>query len=479
MSALRGSKYSMTVKAKIILVIMVTTVAALGAAGIGLIVNERAQSMSMHEKNMAMLARIVGSTSSAALVFGDHEAASNIVSSLKGNDSINAACLYDDRGTRFATYRGKDASATQCPERLSELNRSLFKYDLLTIEPIVLEDQEIGKIFVASDYRLLHSQMDLFMKTMASVLLLATLGAFVFSSFAQRYISYRILELASTARQVSLRNDYSLRVKPLGRDEIRALIDAFNGMLDQIEAHDQERRRLLFEAQDAILLRDEFISVAAHELRTPITPIKMQLYGIKRLSLSGALATYPKEKLEKMVDVSERQLGRLIALVDDLLDISKLSSGMISLHPERVNLSRISKEILDQFLPRIKNSAIVFERYIDPDVMLTADPARIEQMLSNLIENALKYGKGKPISFSLRSEKNRVVIVVKDRGIGIRREDQDRIFSKFERAVSSKHFGGLGLGLFISRQIVEAHKGSIRVESTPNEGSSFIVELPA
>jgi signal transduction histidine kinase len=170
-----------------------------------------------------------------------------------------------------------------------------------------------------------------------------------------------------------------------------------------------------------------------------------------------------------------RQTDRLGGLVGNLLDVSRLAAGKLDLTPEKFDLVELVRDVAE----RLRDQASApFELRLDGPVVGTWDRLRVDQVITNLVSNALKYGRGKPVSLAAGARGNVAVVEVSDQGIGIAAADQKRIFERFERAVSPSSYGGLGLGLYIARQIVEALGGSIRVESTPGAGSRFIVELP-
>lgn len=238
-----------------------------------------------------------------------------------------------------------------------------------------------------------------------------------------------------------------------------------------------ENARLYDEAQKAIRLRDEFLSIASHELRTPITPLKLQLQMLKRLLAKDALASYPAHKIEQLFNIADRQMARFQKLIEELLDVSRISVGRLTLEREAFDLAEVVQEIVHQFAGELEKARCQLELEV-ASAMGVWDKLRVEQVLMNLLANAMKYGAGKPIKILLESANGVARLRVQDHGRGIAKEDQARIFNRFERAASTRDFPGLGLGLYITRQILEAHGGSIKVESEPEKGATFIVELP-
>lgn len=235
----------------------------------------------------------------------------------------------------------------------------------------------------------------------------------------------------------------------------------------------EAERRARLEAQAAVRARDEFLALASHELRTPLTPLSLNIQIVKRhLPASGA------EPLKQALDAAELALGRLSRLVDGLLDVARLSTGRMKLSLEEFDLAQLLRALLAGFSPDFAKAGCALTAAIDAPVAGRWDRLRLEQAAADLLANALKYGAGRPVEVGLRRVGERAVLSVRDHGIGIDPAAQAGLFQRFSRAAPIEHFGGLGLGLYMVRLIVEAHGGSIRLESAPGEGSAFTVELP-
>lgn len=238
------------------------------------------------------------------------------------------------------------------------------------------------------------------------------------------------------------------------------------------------RSQLYDDAKRAIEVRDEFLSIASHELRTPLTPLKMQIQGVARQIDNDNVSNLTPDRLIKMVETSDRQITRLSVLIDDLLDVTRISAGKLSLNKENFSMKEMIIDVVAQYAHQFKHSQSPVEVKIDTDVVGLWDKVRIEQVIINLLTNAAKYAPKKPILVTMKKEGHMVKIQVTDMGPGISPENQDRIFKRFERVSDKQNIGGLGLGLYICKQIVEAHHGDIYVKSTLGEGSTFTVELP-
>ncbi|WP_438038070.1 AAA family ATPase [Sorangium sp. So ce128] len=239
-----------------------------------------------------------------------------------------------------------------------------------------------------------------------------------------------------------------------------------------------DNSRLFAEAQEAIERRDEFLLVASHELKTPLTSLTMQAHLLARLLPRLQRAEVAPERIDAAIQLLNRQIARLAHLVNELLDVTRLNAGQLTLSRAPVDLAALAREVVERMHQQLTDARCRTQLELDEPVMGHWDPSRMEQVLINLLSNALKYGAGGLIHVIVRREGARAVLVVRDHGMGIAEADQARIFERFERAVSVRNFGGLGLGLYIVRWIVTSHGGTIRVESKPGAGATFIVELP-
>jgi len=243
-----------------------------------------------------------------------------------------------------------------------------------------------------------------------------------------------------------------------------------------LEAALEERKRAEEAALGAVRMRDEFLSMASHELKTPLTSLKLQLELVKSALPHTDVAPVPK--LGARLQTMERQLLRLGALNNSLLDVTTLDSGRLHLDFQHVDLAALVREALERLGPDFTRADCEVRLEVDGKTHGWWDAMRLDQVVVNLLSNALKYGAGKPIEVQLLEQGERVQLVVTDHGIGISAEAQGKLFRKFERAVPTHHYGGLGLGLYISRMLVHAMGGTITVESQLGEGATFTVTLP-
>jgi PAS domain S-box-containing protein len=253
------------------------------------------------------------------------------------------------------------------------------------------------------------------------------------------------------------------------------------GTLTDIEDQKQaalEREVLYREAVDAVRARDEFLSIASHELRTPLQTLKFQLEMLLRGPRRDPGAVLPPEQVKAKLEMASKQVDRLSRLISELMDVSRITSGRLKLEAEALDLAALVQELTSRLAEDAARARSPLQVHAGDPVVGRWDRSRLEQIVTNLVSNALKFGAGKPIEITVERAGQGARLAVSDQGIGIAPKDAERIFQRYEQAISPRAYGGLGLGLYIVRQLVEAHGGSIRVESQPGAGSSFIVELP-
>ncbi|MBK5396059.1 hybrid sensor histidine kinase/response regulator [Pseudomonas sp. TH39(2020)] len=283
--------------------------------------------------------------------------------------------------------------------------------------------------------------------------------------------------------------------KPLDIHAVKSKVNVFvelyrqrKAMKQQVEELEQSRREqeaLLkqlqstqLELEQAVRMRDDFMSIVAHEVRTPLNGLILETQLRKMHLARDNAAAFTLDKMHAMVDRDERQIKSLIRLIEDMLDVSRIRTGKLSIRTTRFDLSALVRGLLQNFAPQIDAAESSVTLEAEQPVVGSWDEFRIEQVISNLLTNALRYGAKSPITVKVYSESGQARVEVRDLGIGISEENQRRIFQQFERVTAKHAVAGLGLGLFISEQIVAAHGGSITVESRIGEGALFRVCLP-
>ncbi len=283
--------------------------------------------------------------------------------------------------------------------------------------------------------------------------------------------------------------------KPLDIHAVKSKVNVFVDLfrqrkamkmqVEELERSRQEQEALLKrlqstqgELEHAIRMRDDFMSIVSHEVRTPLNGLILETQ-LRQLHLAkGNMSAFTLDKLRAMVDRDERQIQSLIRLIEDMLDVSRIRTGKLSIRPSPFDLCELVTQLLENFSAQIAAANSSVTLVAEEPVIGVWDEFRIEQIIANLLTNALRYGARKPIEVRVYSEAGQASVEVRDQGIGITPENQKRIFQQFERVSANHAVAGLGLGLFISEQIVMAHGGRIEVESEEGKGSVFRVCLP-
>jgi signal transduction histidine kinase len=230
------------------------------------------------------------------------------------------------------------------------------------------------------------------------------------------------------------------------------------------------------ELQNALRMRDDFMSLVAHELRTPLSALSIDIQVRQKHLEKGNASLFGPEQLSGMFAKYRRQSQSMTRLIEDMLDVSRIRNGKLSIRPSNTDLSRLLERLVGDFPRQDSDSTISLN--IEPGVSGFWDEFRIEQVVINLLSNALRYGAGKPVEVGLLATQHTARITVRDWGIGIAPDAQQRIFEQFVREANPAAHTGLGLGLYITKQLVEAHEGTITVDSREGEGSVFTVVLP-
>ncbi|MEE1890557.1 hybrid sensor histidine kinase/response regulator [Pseudomonas carassii] len=260
---------------------------------------------------------------------------------------------------------------------------------------------------------------------------------------------------------------------------------ALDRQLQALEQGRQEQELLLGQLQvargeleHAVRMRDDFMSIVSHEVRTPLNGLILETQ-LRRLHLArGNLAAFSEDKLKAMVERDERQINSLIRLVEDMLDVSRIRTGKLSIRPRTFDLGQLVRGLVENFAAQAGAVDTPLELQRCDTLPGEWDEFRIEQVVANLLSNALRYGDRKPVQVRVFEAGEMACVQVQDHGIGIDAQHLQRIFQQFERVAAQQATGGLGLGLYISEQIVLAHGGRIQVDSQAGVGSTFTVHLP-
>ncbi|HEU4777496.1 MAG TPA: hybrid sensor histidine kinase/response regulator [Telluria sp.] len=276
--------------------------------------------------------------------------------------------------------------------------------------------------------------------------------------------------------------------KPLDIAAVKSKVNVFVALCQQrievkrqVEALEESRRELRAtqaELERSVQMRDDFMSMVAHELRTPLNTLFLETQLREMQLAKGNQGAFSEENLRKMVARDGRQIHSMIRLINDMVDVSRIRSGKLSIRPADTELAALLARIVSDLAQRTEAAGGTLALDAPNAVAGVWDEFRVEQIIINLLTNALRYGGSKPVTITLRTRDGRADIEVRDQGVGISPEDQLRIFKPFERAGTKDVREGLGLGLYIARQLAESHGGTLEVESVPGQGATFRLSLP-
>lgn len=487
-------------------------------------------------KGLATLAEMIGTNSTAAIVFNDPASAEQTLAALKAEPTITEALIFTPKNELFATYAtaGKVKSSST---PTTEEEGHHFKGNLLILwRHIVFDGNKIGTVYIISDLKPFYRQINHFLLIMGAIMIFSACLSYLLATKFRKNISTPILSLAESMKNVSNNKNYSIRLRSTTRDELGSLINGFNNMLEQIEIRDKELEKHQHHLEDEVEKRtqelvetntnleqainemevakrsaelankakSDFLANMSHELRTPLNHI----IGFTELVFDknfGDLNDTQEEYLNDVLSSSHH----LLSLINDILDLSKVEAGKIELEPSRINL----QNLLENSLTMVKEKAIKHGLQMEIDIngipdVITVDERKIKQIIYNLLSNSVKFtsdggqiqltaqmtnsdalhsrleasGFSPLSSESVDNNKEWVLLSVKDTGIGIKPEELSRIFNPFEQVenfISKKH-RGTGLGLTLVKNMVELHGGRIWAESEGlGKGAKFSFVIPA
>jgi signal transduction histidine kinase len=476
---MRFSLSDTPIKRKLMLMMLLTSSLALLLMGSILITYELLTFRRSLVADVSVLAQIIGSNSTASLAFQDPKSAQEILAALSAEKQVSAAAIYDQHGRIFAQFPAA-AAASEFPAAPRGDGYRFQKAHLAMFRPILQQGQRLGTIYLLADLNEVYSRISVYSGLLMLIGACSFLTAIILSSRLQRRVSLPILELAKVASAVSERQDYSVRGTKYGADEIGQLTDAFNQMLTRIGETTDDLSRAKEAAEAANYAKDNFLAVLSHELRTPLTPVLSTVAMLEEDSMMPSHFRHDLEVIRRNIHVEAR-------LIDDLLDVTSIIRGKLELRREIIDVRTLLQHALDTYC-----AANAAQKNLNVSTEITArrthifgDTSRMTQVFWNLLQNACKFTSecGSIIVRVYNEDAGNdpeLIVEIRDNGIGISPEAMPRIFDPFEQGERSRSrmFGGLGLGLAISRAIVELHGGSISAESEGlGKGTKITIRL--
>jgi len=464
-----------SVSRKITALVVLSTLAALTVSAAGLIYYSASDYRATKLADVRTQAAVVGRAAAPALAFSDPKDAEQDLLTLAERPDVLHAMLYDAEGKLFAFY-ARAGYTEPVPQRLDEFSLGIHGERLTLATPIIEDGQRLGTLVIDARYGQ-RARLLAYTLILGGVTLGALLASLLVSSWLQRAVVEPILGVAAAARGVIERRDLSVRARKTTDDEIGILADAMNSMLADLEREMAERLAAEDALRTADRRKDEFLATLAHELRNPLAPIRNALY-ILRMEGADAAA------LSEARAIIDRQVLQMVRLVDDLLEVSRITTGKLRLRRERVELRKVASAALEAVEPIIRERGHTLVVTLPPPgLTIEADPTRLSQVFLNLLNNAAKFTpQGGRIEFALEVRNGEIAARVRDDGVGIAPDMIEPIFEMFAQADRSleRTTMGLGVGLSLSRRLMELHGGTIEARSDgANRGAEFVARMPA
>jgi signal transduction histidine kinase/ActR/RegA family two-component response regulator len=481
--------FNRSISNKLMLVVMATTFFALLAYGIVMLAFDLRAYHDTVVKDLVTQASIIAEVSAPALEFNDPVTAKENLELLRTRPAILRAAIYTAEGTQFATYKSSVDLISLWPEAANVANSYTIDGNRISVwQNIVKNDQHLGSVFIRARY---EANTRLFDYTVVLVcVMIASLGLASFIAFWLRgAVTKPIFAVTDVARQVMQSRDFSLRAEKFTEDEIGVLVDAFNDMLSEVErrakaleASNRSLEREMTErqaAEDALRLadrrKDEFLATLAHELRNPLAPLLNSLNILRSPQQDPVVH-------DRAQSVMERQLKQMVRLVDDLLDVSRITTGKLAISKVCIDIQSVIRDAVESSSTFIKERGHELTLDIPEEpVYIKADPIRLAQVFSNLLNNSAKYtNPGGSIQFAASVINDGVLFTITDNGIGIEPDMLNNIFDMFTQVDQTleRAQAGLGVGLALARHLVELHGGQLQVSSPGTGcGSTFSLRL--
>jgi signal transduction histidine kinase/CheY-like chemotaxis protein len=455
-----------TVRARLMRVVLVTTAIAIGMAGLAMLTHDLLVYRASWASGLSTEAAILALSTAPALEFDDHDLAERNVSALQARRDVLAAALYTANGDLYASYVRGNA---ELPRRLRNGEFLRVHGDRAELaQPIRREGETLGFIYLQAAYDI-WDRVGAYLSIFVLVTLPSMAVAFLLASRLQRRITEPLDSVAGAAREIVAHRNYAVRARKTSDDEIGVLVDAFNNMLEEVEARSHELR-------EADRRKDEFLATLAHELRNPLAPIRHAVRLLESTQITEGQRRWARE-------VISRQVQRMALLLDDLLDVSRITRGRLDLKIETVDLNALARAAVETVRPLLDSKQHVLSIVLpEESVTLKVDPLRLSQSLSNLLTNAAKYtDPGGQISLVVRLLPAELSMSVKDNGIGFDAQSFTEMFTMFAQVKSSidRAEGGLGIGLALVKGLIALHGGTVEAASAGlGRGSEFVIHLP-
>ena len=464
---------TLSIRQKLTAMLMTACAAVLLLASVAFVVWDFYQFRSDMQADVITQAQVVLDNTEAAITFNDPAAAGETLEMLEIHPHTQLACLYLAGGELFAFRVFRDPSDA-CP--VSPSDGVQFTATRMYVADQLDRPRGRGsRLLIATDLDAHTARIRTQAAAVAAILVAGLLIAYLLSTLLGRLVARPIADLAGTAREIADRGDYSLRASQGSQDEIGVLVGAFNRMLDEIESSQRQRLDALERAQEANRLKDEFLATLSHELRTPLNAI----VGWVHLLRTGLL---PEDERRHALDRIDRNAHAQAKLVQDLLDVSRITTGKLHLDIREMDLAAVVNNAIDACRPAADARQVTVVTQFAGSFPTCGDPDRLQQVVWNLISNAVRFTPaGGRVLVSLVRTEAFDTLRVRDTGAGIDPQFVPHVFEAFRQAdaASTRAHGGLGIGLTIVRRLTEMHGGTVAAASDGlGLGATFSVTLP-
>lgn len=459
-----------SIKKKLTRIILLIITAVLLVASIIFFIYEYYKFRQASKEKLTTIGNIISINSTAALAFYNAEEAKEILSALKSEPHIVAACLYDNNGNLFARYPDTLDSVAYAVNPVFQGYR--FKGQFLEgFEPVVEGNIQHGMLYLKSDLKEVNERLLMYGIISVIVVIISYILTFLLTRILQNGVSAPILQLAETAKIISEKKDYNVRAVKIGNDELGYLTDTFNKMLEQIQEQNMSLSEINKTLEQQVKELEQFAYVSSHDLQEPLQTIA-NFVGL----LSEKYAEKKDDDTIQYTSFIVSATAKMQVLIKHLLDFSRIGRNLSF---QKVDCNKLIKTIILELDSSVKEKNATINSSVLPEVI--ADPIEIKRLFQNLISNAIKFHKkdvDPVVIISVEEKENEFIFSIKDNGIGFDEKYKDKIFIIFQRLHNENEYPGTGIGLATCKKIVTLHKGRIWVKSKVNEGTTFYFSLP-